>query len=81
MTVGIAGNLLSTADTAAVRVSDAREPVRYVHSVSQLRHLKGKCFTKVDSLPEPDELVDEIIENLEAGLRGFRKAVAGLERA
>jgi type I restriction enzyme M protein len=29
-------------------------------------------------LPEPDELAEEIIENLEAGLNSFRAVLGGL---
>ena len=36
-------------------------------------------LTDLDNLPEPDELVEEIIENLEAGLHSFRQVLAGLE--
>ena len=34
--------------------------------------LKDKSLTDLDNLPEPDELAEEIIENLEAGLNSFR---------
>lgn len=33
------------------------------------------------NLPEPDELAEEIIENLEASLNSFREVLAGLEKA
>ena len=33
----------------------------------------------LDNLPEPDELAEEIIENLEAGLESFRAVLAELE--
>src|SRR5690606_33843214 len=33
--------------------------------------LKDKSLTDLDNLPEPDELAEEIIENLEAGLASF----------
>jgi type I restriction enzyme M protein len=49
--------------------------------------LKDKSLTALDNLPEPDELAEEIIENLEAGtdhfsrenriLESFRKTVLG----
>ncbi len=42
--------------------------------------LKDKSLTDLDNLPEPDELAEEIIENLEAGLNSFREVLAGLER-
>ncbi len=35
-------------------------------------------MTDLDNLPEPDELAEEIIENLEAGLNSFRAVLAGL---
>ncbi len=34
--------------------------------------------TLTDNLPEPDDLAEEIIENLEAGLNSFREVLAGL---
>ena len=40
--------------------------------------LKDKSLTDLDSLPEPDELAEEIIENLEAGLNSFRQVLTGL---
>jgi len=43
--------------------------------------LKDKSLTDLDNLPEPDELAEEIIENLEAGLNSFREVLAGLEKA
>jgi type I restriction enzyme M protein len=39
---------------------------------------KDKSLTDLDNLPEPDELAEEIIENLEAGLNSFRQVLAGL---
>jgi len=39
--------------------------------------LKTKILTDLDNLPKPDELAEEIIENLEAGLNGFREALTG----
>jgi type I restriction enzyme M protein len=43
--------------------------------------LRDKSLTDLDNLPEPDELAEEIIENLEAGLSSFREVLAGLARA
>jgi type I restriction enzyme M protein len=40
--------------------------------------LEDKSLTDLDSLPEPDELAKEIIENLDAGLESFRKVLADL---
>lgn len=40
--------------------------------------LKDKSLTDLDNLPEPDELAEEIIENLEAGLDSFRKVLVDL---
>ena len=40
--------------------------------------LKDKSLVDLDNLPEPDELAEQIIEILEAGLSSFRQAVAGL---
>ena len=43
--------------------------------------LKDKSLTDLDNLPEPDDLAEEIIENLEAGLNSFREVLAGLRQA
>ena len=40
--------------------------------------LKDKNLTDFDNLPEPDDLAEEIIENLESGLESFRQVLAGL---
>lgn len=40
--------------------------------------LKDKSLTDLDNLPEPDDLAEEIIENLEAGLNSFREVLAAL---
>ncbi|MCP3475838.1 type I restriction-modification system subunit M [Bradyrhizobium sp. CCGUVB1N3] len=42
--------------------------------------LKDKSLTDLDNLPEPDDLAEEIIENLEAGLSSFRAVLAGLNK-
>jgi type I restriction enzyme M protein len=42
--------------------------------------LRDKSLTDLDNLPEPDELAEEIIENLEAGLDSFREVLAGLSK-
>ena len=34
--------------------------------------LKDKSLTDLDNLPEPDDLAEDIIENLEAGLNSFK---------
>jgi type I restriction enzyme M protein len=41
--------------------------------------LKDKSLTDLDNLPEPDDLAEEIIENLEAGLNSFREILGALE--
>jgi len=40
--------------------------------------LKDQSLADLDKLPEPDELAEEIIENLEAGLESFRAVAANL---
>lgn len=40
--------------------------------------LKDKSLTDLDNLPEPDDLAEEIIENLEAGLESLRSVLASL---
>ena len=40
--------------------------------------LKDKSLTDLDNLPEPDDLAEEIIENLEAGLNSFREVLSSL---
>jgi len=40
------------------------------------------CTTLSDAanLPEPDDLAEDIIKNIEAGLASFREVLAGLTR-
>ena len=40
--------------------------------------LKDKSLTDLDNLPEPEELAEEIIENIEAGLVSLKAVLAGL---
>jgi len=40
--------------------------------------LKDKSLADLENLPEPDELAEEIIENIEAGLGSFREILKGL---
>jgi type I restriction enzyme M protein len=42
--------------------------------------LKDKILTDLDNLPEPDELAEDIIENIEAGLTSFRAVLNGLRK-
>lgn len=42
--------------------------------------LKDDSLTDIDNLPDPDILVAEIIENLEAGLESFRGIASALSR-
>lgn len=42
--------------------------------------LKDKSLTDLDNLPEPDELAEDIIENLEAGLNSFREILNSLNK-
>lgn len=41
--------------------------------------LKDQSLADLDNLPEPEELAEEIIENIEAGLRSFREIALKLE--
>ncbi len=38
--------------------------------------LKDKSLADLDSLPDPDILANEIIENIEAGLESFKEIMA-----
>ena len=40
--------------------------------------LKDQSLTDLENLPEPDQLAEEIIENLEAGLNSFREILGVL---
>lgn len=42
--------------------------------------IKDKSLADLDNLPDPDELAEEIVENLEAGLESFRTIIASLKR-
>ena len=43
--------------------------------------LKDKSLTDLDNLPEPDDLAEEIIENIEAGLASLRAVLTTLNSA
>jgi type I restriction enzyme M protein len=43
--------------------------------------LKDRSLADLDNLPEPDELAEEIIENIEAGLESFRRIATALSAA
>jgi len=40
--------------------------------------IKDKSLADLDNLPNPDELAEEIVENLEAGLASFKAIIGGL---
>jgi type I restriction enzyme M protein len=42
--------------------------------------LKDKSLADLDNLPDPDELAEDIVENLEAGLENFKTIIASLKR-
>ena len=42
--------------------------------------LKDKSLTDLDNLPEPEELAEDIMESIEAGLASFRSVVSELSR-
>jgi hypothetical protein len=44
-----------------------------------MKDKRTRVLTDLDSLPEPDDLAEEIIENLEAGLNSFMPVLAGLQ--
>ena len=41
--------------------------------------LRDQSLGDLDNLPEPDEIAEEIIENLEAGLESFRGVLSELQ--
>jgi type I restriction enzyme M protein len=41
--------------------------------------IKDKSLADLDNLPDPDELAEEIIENIEAGLESFRAVLNSLK--
>lgn len=43
--------------------------------------LRDESLGDLDNLPEPDEIAEDIIENLEAGLAGFRQVLGSLRAA
>jgi type I restriction enzyme M protein len=45
---------------------------------SDPRYQKDKSLADLDNLPVPEELAEEIIENIEAGLNSFREVAASL---
>jgi type I restriction enzyme M protein len=42
--------------------------------------LKDKSLADLDNLPDPDALAEEIVENLESALDGFKTIIAQLKK-
>lgn len=42
--------------------------------------IKGKSLADLDNLPSPDELAEDIIENLQSALDSFRELQTQLEK-
>ena len=42
--------------------------------------LKDKSFADLDDLPDPDELAEDIVENIEGALESFKAIIAWLNR-
>ena len=42
--------------------------------------IKDKSLADLDNLPDPDELAEEIVENLEAGIESFRAIIVALKK-
>ena len=42
--------------------------------------LKDKSLADLDNLPDPDELAEEIVENLESALDGFKVIITQLKK-
>ena len=42
--------------------------------------LKDKSLADLDNLPDPDVLAEEIVENLESALDGFKTIIAQLKK-
>jgi type I restriction enzyme M protein len=42
--------------------------------------LKDKSLADLDNLPDPDVLAEEIVENLESALDGFKAIIAQLKK-
>jgi type I restriction enzyme M protein len=40
--------------------------------------LKDKSLDDLDNLPDPDELAEDLIENIEGALESFKAIIAGL---
>ena len=57
-----------------------RESATLLKRAQRLTASKASAsLTDLDNLPEPDELAEEIIENLEAGLASFREVLSQLD--
>ena len=52
-----------------------------VHHTLKKNPLRFEDLADLDNLPEPDELAEEIIENLEAGLQSFREVLLSLGKS
>jgi len=47
---------------------------------SDTNWIKDKSLTDLDTLPDPEVLADEIIENLQSGIESFKEIMLGLNK-
>nr|WP_165284718.1 MULTISPECIES: hypothetical protein [unclassified Pseudomonas] len=69
----------------AARTAPAYRHLRYAQSVKanvllfdNKMERKDKSLADLKNLPESDDLAEEIIENIEAGLNSFREILKGI---
>jgi type I restriction enzyme M protein len=65
-------------DTTLRTASEREEFLARDKASLDLFWLKDKSLTDLDNLPEPDDLAEEIIEGLEAGLASLRSVLGEL---
>lgn len=58
-----------------LKMADEYAKPTYNRDVGITSGVDRQSLTDLDNLPEPDELAEEIIENLEAGLNSFREVL------
>ena len=63
----------------AVGESSPKTLLPRINPYLDVTQLKDKSLADLDNLPDPDELAEEIVENLESALDGFKSIIAQLK--
>lgn len=71
-------SLMKSISLDSLRCSSLNDCIAFKTSLD-IFWIKDKSLTDLDNLPDPDELAEEIIQNLESGLNSFKEIMQTLD--